>query len=97
MYIPYILVSQQKNPAVRKNQHSDKNDKEIHHHQPSFPAATSLCPVTKMFPSTFLVVVVARAMAGLIAVEVAVAGGVVAMAKALGVAVAVAVAMAKGW
>jgi hypothetical protein len=90
-------VSQQKKSAVRKNQHSEKNDEEICHHQPSSPAATSLCPVTKTFPLTFLVVVVARAMARLVAVEVAVAGGAVAVAIALAVAVAVAVAVARGW
>ncbi len=90
-------MSQQKKSAVRKNQHSEKNDKEICHHQPSSPAATSFCLVTKMFPSTFLAVVVARAMAGLVAEEVAVAGGVVAVAIALAVAVAVAVTVARGW
>ncbi len=40
---------------------------------------------------------VARAMAGLVTVEMAVAGGVVAVAIALAVAVAVAVAVARGW
>jgi hypothetical protein len=90
-------VSQQKKSAVRKNQHCEKNYEEIRHHQPSSPAATSLCPVTKTFPSTFLAVVVARAMVGLVTVEVAVAGSAVAVAIALAVAVAVAVAVAKGW
>jgi hypothetical protein len=90
------LVSQQKKSAIRKNQHSEKNDKEIRHHQPSSPAATSLCPVTKTFPSTFLAVVVARAMAGLVAVEVAVAGSAGAVAIALAVAGAVAVAVTRG-
>jgi hypothetical protein len=90
-------VSQQKKPAVRKNQHSEKNDEEIRHHQPSSPAATSLCPVTKTFPSTFLAVVVVMAMAGLVTVEVVVAGGAVAVAIALAVVVAVAVAVARGW
>jgi hypothetical protein len=89
-------VSQQQKSAVRKNQHSEKNDKEICHHQPSSPAATSLCPVTKTFPLTFLVVVVARAMVGLVAVEMAVAGSVVAVAIALAVAVAMAVTVARG-
>jgi hypothetical protein len=84
-----------KKSAVRKNQHSDKSDEEICHHQPSFPAATSLFPVTSTFPSTFLAVVVAREMSGLVAVEVAVAGGAVAVAIALLVAVAVAVAVAR--
>ncbi len=81
--------------AVRKNQHSDKNDEEVRHHQPSSLAATSLCPVTKTFPSTFLAVVVARAMVGLVAVEGGVAGGAVAVAIALAVAVTVAVAVAR--
>ncbi len=92
-------MSQQQKSAIRKNQHSEKNDEEVRHHQPSSPAATSLCPVTKTFPLTFLAVVVARAMAGLVAVEVAVAGGAVAVAIALAVAVAmaVAVAVARGW
>jgi hypothetical protein len=89
-------VSQQNKSAVRKNQHSEKNDEEIRHHQLSSPATTSLCPITKTFPLTFLVVVVARAMAGLVAVEVAVAGSAVAVAIALAVAVAVAVAVARG-
>jgi hypothetical protein len=40
---------------------------------------------------------VARAMAGLVAVEVVVAGGTVAVAIALAVAVVVAVAVARGW
>jgi hypothetical protein len=97
LYIPYILVSQPKKSAIRKNPHSEKNDKEIRHHQPSSPVTTSLCPDTKMFPSTFLVVVMARAMAGLVAVEVAVAGGAVALAIALAVAVVVAVVVARGW
>jgi hypothetical protein len=83
-----------KKSAVRKNQHSDKNDEEIRCHQPSSPATTSLCPVTSTFPSTFLAVVVARAMAGLVAVEVAVAGSAVVVAIALAVAVAVAAAVA---
>jgi NADPH-dependent 7-cyano-7-deazaguanine reductase QueF len=39
-------VSQQKESAIKKNQHSDKNDEEIRNHQLSSPAATSLCPVT---------------------------------------------------
>jgi hypothetical protein len=95
-YIPYVLVSQQKKSAVRKNQHSEKYDKEIRHHQPFSPAATNLCPVTKTFSLTFLAVVVVRAMAGFVAVEVAVAGGAVAVAIALAVAVAVAVAVARG-
>ncbi len=88
-------MSQPKKSAIRKNQHSEKNDEEIRHHQPTSPAATSLCLVTKMFPLTFLAVVVVRAMAGLVAVEVAVAGGAVAVAIALAVAVAV-VAVARG-
>jgi hypothetical protein len=90
-------VSQQKKSAVRKNQHSEKIDEEIRHHQPSSPAATSLCPVIKMFPLTFLAVVVAREMARLVAVEVAVAGSAVAVAIALAVVVVVAVAVARGW
>ncbi len=89
-------MSQQKKSAIRKNQHSEKNYKEIRHHQPSSPAATSPCPVTKTFPLTFLAVVVARVMAGLVTVEVAVAGSAVAVAIALAVAVAVAVAVARG-
>jgi hypothetical protein len=96
LYIPYFGVTTKKS-AVRKNQHSEKNDEEIRHHQPSSPTATSLCPVTKTFPLTFLAVVVARAMAGLVAVEVAFAGSAVAVAIALAVAVAVAVAVARGW
>jgi hypothetical protein len=65
-------VSQQKKSAVKNNQHSEINDEEIRHHQLFSPAATSLCPVTKTFHLTILAVVVARAMGGLVAVEVAV-------------------------
>ncbi len=90
-------MSQQKKSAVKKNQLSEKNDEEIRHHQPSPPTATSLCPVTKMFPLAFLAVVVARARAGLVTVEVAVAGGAVGVGIALVMAVAVAVAVARGW
>ncbi len=90
-------MSQQKKSAVRKNQHSEKNDEEICHHQLSSPAATSLCPVTKTFPLTFLAVVVGRAMAGLVPVEVVVAVGAVAAAIALAVVVAVAVTVARDW
>jgi hypothetical protein len=39
-----FFVAQQKS-AVRKNQHSDKNDEKIRRHQPSSPATTSLSPV----------------------------------------------------
>jgi hypothetical protein len=78
-----IFVAQQKS-AVIKKQHSDK-DEEICRHQPSSPATTSRCPVTYTVPSTFLSVVVARAMA----VALAVAGGAVTKAVALAVGRAV--------
>ncbi len=70
-------MAQQKS-AVRKKQHSDK-DEEICRHQLSPPATTSHCPVTYMLPSTFLSIAVARAMAVLVAVVVAVDGIVVAV------------------
>jgi hypothetical protein len=66
-------VAQQKS-AVIKNQHSDKEE-EIRCHQQSFPATTSCYPVTQLLPSNFLSVVVARAMAVLVAVVVAITGG----------------------
>jgi hypothetical protein len=48
-------------------------NKEIHYHQPSFPATASRCQVTQMLLSTFVVVAMARVVAVAVPVVMALA------------------------